>query len=113
MDDKQINQYCMFMHLSQLATFLVPLSGIAIPIVMWSLKKDLSPLIDGNGKAIVNFQLSLLIYALCSVVLMFIFIGFLLLGALALGAIILTVLGAMKANDGVVYEYPLTIKFLK
>ena len=43
MDQREINQWCMFMHLGLLAGYAVPLGGLVVPIVLWQLKKDASP----------------------------------------------------------------------
>ena len=54
MEEKDVRQWCMFMHLSQFAGYLVPFAGIVVPIVMWQTKKDEAPEIDAHGRAVVN-----------------------------------------------------------
>ena len=44
---------------------------------------------------------------------MFLLVGFLLLPVLAVLGIVFPIIGAVKANNGEFWEYPLTIKFLK
>ncbi|OPZ10994.1 MAG: hypothetical protein BWZ07_02313 [Alphaproteobacteria bacterium ADurb.BinA280] len=44
---------------------------------------------------------------------MFILIGFLLIFVVGLGALVLTIIAAIKANEGVAYRYPLTIRLIK
>jgi uncharacterized Tic20 family protein len=46
-------------------------------------------------------------------ILVFIFIGIIGLGILALLNLIFAIVAAIKANDGQVWVYPLSIKFLK
>jgi uncharacterized Tic20 family protein len=48
-----------------------------------------------------------------SAILILIGVGVLLLAALALLDIICTIIAMVKANDGIAYQYPLTIRFLK
>ena len=103
----------MFLHLSQLANLLIPFSGVVIPIVIWQMKKDQTPAIDAHGKMIVNFMLSCLIYGVVSFVLAFFLIGFLGFLALFVIGIVFPIIGGIKANNGELWEYPLTIKFLK
>ena len=43
----------------------------------------------------------------------FVFIGFILLFALVIAGFVLTIIAAIKANNGEPFEYPLTIKFIK
>ena len=54
--------FCMLLHLSQLANFLVPFAGIVLPIVMWATEKDRSPKIDAHGKIVLNWMVSVFIY---------------------------------------------------
>ena len=51
-------------HLSALSQYFIPLGNFILPIVIWSSKKEQSHFVDENGKQIINFQLSLLVYSL-------------------------------------------------
>ena len=106
-------QMGMFLHLSQLLNLVIPFAGLIVPIVLWQTQKEKTPALDRHGKMIVNFMLSSLIYFAISFVLAFILIGFLGIIALALIGIIFPIVGGIKANNGELWEYPLTIKFLK
>lgn len=50
-------------HLSALSKFLIPLGNFILPIVLWTLHKDKSDFVDQNGKQIINFQISILLYS--------------------------------------------------
>ena len=52
------------MQLSAYTQYIIPLGNYIFPIVIWSLKKNESKFVDYNGKQIINFQLSLLVYNL-------------------------------------------------
>lgn len=104
------NTYLMLMHLSQLASWLIPFVGIIIPILMWTTNKDDNAEVDRHGKNILNFNIS---YAIYSVVLLIILIGIPLLIVLFAVYAIAIVLAAIKASNGDYWEYPLTIKFIK
>jgi uncharacterized Tic20 family protein len=106
-------QMGLFLHLSQLAGLVIPFGGIILPIVLWQTQKDKMPALDAHGKMVVNFMLSVLIYAVVSVILMFVLVGFLTLLAVGVIHIVFPIIGAVKANNGELWEYPLTIKFLK
>jgi uncharacterized Tic20 family protein len=55
----------MFAHLGLLGHIVLPVqSSIAIPLVIWLTKKDKSAFIDDHGREAVNFQITLLIYAI-------------------------------------------------
>jgi hypothetical protein len=106
-------QMGLFLHLSQLAGLIVPFAGIVVPIVIWQTQKDKIPALDAHGKMVVNFMLSVLIYAIVSFILMFVLVGILTLLAVMVIHIVFPIIGAIKANNGELWEYPLTIKFLK
>ncbi len=103
--------FCMLLHLSQL-TNVIGL-GLILPIIMWAINKDESSIIDEHGKNVMNWIISSLIYILISFVLTFIVIGFFALFIIAVLSIIFPIMGAINANDGKVWKYPLTIQFIK
>ena len=53
-----------FTHLSTLTQYCIPFGNYIFPILIWSSNKDKSEFIDYNGKQVLNFQLSLLLYSL-------------------------------------------------
>lgn len=53
-----------FTHLSTLSQYCIPFGNYIFPILIWSSKKDESEFIDFNGKQVLNFQLSILLYTL-------------------------------------------------
>lgn len=110
-DEKQMG---LILHLSGLAFALVFPLGIVLPIILWQTQKDKMPALDVHGKMVTNWMISATIYAAVSFVLMFVLVGFLTGLAVWLMAIIFPIIGALKANnEGEMWQYPLTIKFLK
>ncbi|MCL2116796.1 MAG: DUF4870 domain-containing protein [Planctomycetaceae bacterium] len=103
--------YCMLMHLSTLLSGSG--FGIAVPIVLWAVNKDQSQVIDQHGKNVLNFIISMLIYAFASIPLTFVGIGIVTLIAIAIVAIVFPIIAAVKANDGKYWPYPLCIRFFK
>jgi uncharacterized Tic20 family protein len=106
-------QMGMFLHLSQLLNIVLPPAGIVVPIILWQIKKDEMPALDAHGKMVVNWLISSLIYFVASLVLIIVLIGILGLIALGIMSVVFPIIGAIKANNGEFWEYPLTIKFLK
>ena len=51
-------------HLSTFSRFIFPFGNIIAPIVLWVVNKDKSDFIDTHGKQAINFQFSILLYAL-------------------------------------------------
>lgn len=109
----ELNQFCMLMHLSQMAGYVVPVAGMVLPIVMWATNKEESEVVDRHGKNILNWMISSLIYMVISTFLIFVLIGVPLLFAIGICSIIFSIIGGLKANEGVFYKYPLSIKFFK
>ncbi|MFD1615221.1 DUF4870 domain-containing protein [Gelatiniphilus marinus] len=137
-----------FIHLSTFSRFIIPFGNFIGPIVLWSVNKNKSEFIDAHGKQAINFQMSILLYAVILGTLTIPFFIFKIfsgldfidfngfhnfhinigkpspllyiggaLGALAVVGFILElvfiVIASLKARDGELYQYPLTINFLK
>ncbi len=79
----------------------------------WQLKKDFDPFVADNGKEAVNFQITIAIAAFVGIMLIFVGIGVFLLPLLGVYWIAMTIIAGVKANDGVAYRYPMTIRFIK
>jgi len=82
------------------------------PLIVWLVKKEQSSYLDRQGRELLNFQLSYLLYALLSALLCFILIGIPLLFAIGIATIVLTIIGIVNASEGKVYRFPLTIRLL-
>jgi uncharacterized Tic20 family protein len=104
-------EWALILHLSQFAGMLVPLAGLIAPIVIWQVKKDEYPELDAHGKVVANWLLSFLIYGVVCILLVLIAIGIPLLIALGLIGVIFPIIGAVKANNGELWPYPLSINY--
>ena len=104
-------------HASGLAGFVIPLGSILGPLLVWASKKDESRFVAENGRQALNFQITWtpLVFGLG---LLFVFLPpdpysallvFPVLGIVALAWLVLVTLAVVRANDGQVYEYPLTL----
>jgi uncharacterized Tic20 family protein len=137
----EFNTFLMLMHISQFASMIVPMAGWILPIAMWAQFKEENELIDKNGKQILNFMLTFVIYIIGMVILylvgfimlitmaedsqgsgldsgawipiLLLVIWLILLSILVIGHSIVIILAGIKANKGQVGTYPLTIKFFK
>lgn len=111
--DKDQRTWGMLCHLSAFAGFIIPFGGIVAPLVIWLIKKDEMPFVNDQGKEVLNFLITIFIASLVCMALMVVLIGFILLPILAIYAIIMIVIAAMKANEGVYYRYPYTMRLIK
>ena len=101
-------------HLSALLGFIgVPFGHVLGPLVVWLLKKDEYPFADDQGREALNFQLSVLVYTLASLLLVCLCVGIALLVFLQLFDLVMIVVAAVKASNGERFRYPLTLRFLK
>lgn len=105
--------WAMLCHLSALTGFFSVIGWFLGPFLLWQIKKAQFPGIAAHGRAAINFQLSVLLYAVGATLLILIAIGVPLLFALGLFNVICIVLAAIKANQGEPWTYPLTLRFLK
>ncbi|WP_027136989.1 DUF4870 domain-containing protein [Gaetbulibacter saemankumensis] len=51
-------------HLSTFSRFLIPFGNFIGPLVLWLANKEKSDFIDSHGKQALNFQISVLLYAI-------------------------------------------------
>ncbi|NOY43408.1 MAG: DUF4870 domain-containing protein [Planctomycetes bacterium] len=105
--------WAMFLHLSVFLGYVVPIAGLLVPIIIWQTKKEDLPILDQHGKNLVNWIISFVLYGAVFVLLAFVVIGVPLLMLLGLLAIIFPIVAGIKANNGEVWKYPLSIAFLK
>lgn len=103
----------MLCHLGAFAGFVLPFANVFVPLVLWLMKKDTSPFIESHGKEVVNFQITLTgILALCTL-LYLVLIGFMFHIVFVLFGVVVTALGAIKAQNGEPFRYPLTLRLVK
>jgi len=112
--DKDARLYGMLCHLLALSAVIgIPVGWVLGPLVMWLIKKDQYRFVDQEGKEAINFGITVAIaMAICLVTFWLILPIFVAIG-IGIAAAILNILAALKANEGVGYRYPFTIRFLK
>ena len=103
-DEKNLG---LIMHVLSLVGF-----SLIGPLIVWLIKKDESAFINIQGRELLNFQLSILIYALICIPLCFVLIGIPMLFVIGFTSLILTIIGLVKASEGKIYRFPLTIRML-
>jgi len=96
-------------HLSGLSGYIIPLGGVIVPIIIWIVKKDV-PLISAIARQAVLLNVAVFVAIALTAVL---WLTLILIPAvvlfwclLGIAAIALPIIGAIKANGGVYYRYP-------
>jgi len=79
---------------------------------VWLVKRGDSPEIDAHGKESLNFQLSMLIYDAIAAILCIVLIGIPILIILWIMNTVFVIIASIRASEGQLYRYPLTIRFL-
>ena len=106
-------------HLAALSAFITGVGGIIGPLVVWLIKRDTMPFAGEQAKEALNFNITVAI-AMCVLLLFTIMtfgLGALLAWPLAVAVgiawFVLTIIAALKANEGVAYRYPFTLRLVK
>ena len=111
---REDNRTVMLMHLSQLLDFITGVGGLIVPLIIWLVKKDEIYALDKHGKAVINFQLSMILLGIVAIPLILLLgLGLVILFAIPFVIGIFAILNAIKASNGEHPYYPLTIQFLK
>ena len=107
------NQLLVLTHLSQLLTYITGFGGLVVPLVIWLTSKDKVEGMDEHGKAIVNFQLSMILLTILSIPAILLFgLGILSLIVIGITAFVLPIVNAVKAGNGEAPSKFMTIPFI-
>ncbi len=112
LSEDEERKWAMFAHIGTFSSMFVPLGNIIAPIVIWQMKKNESDFVVEQAKESLNFQITLMIYSIVSILLCFIIIGFFLIFALVIFGLIIVIVAGVKANDGEHYRYPMTLRLI-
>jgi len=82
------------------------------PLVVYLVSRGETDAIADQAKEALNFHLSMLLYFLCTIPLFFIGVGFVLAWGLGLIFVVCSIVAAVRTTNGVLYRYPLTIRFV-
>ena len=101
-------------HLCQLLTYISGFGGLVVPLILWLTQKDKVVGMDIQGKQIVNFQISLIVYCILSIPLIFVFgLGILTLIAISILSVVIPIVNAIKVNNQEPPVYFINITFIK
>lgn len=87
--------------------------GIILPLVVYLAMRQESEYAASNAKEALNFHISVYLYILCCVPLVFLLVGIPLLLIVGFGSLVLAIIAAVKASQGDCYRYPLTLRLVK
>jgi uncharacterized Tic20 family protein len=87
--------------------------GFVAPLVILLVLGPRSAYVRAHAVESLNFNLSWLLYGIVGVILAFLLIGIPILIALGIAYLVLVVIASVRASNGVLYRYPLTIRFIR
>lgn len=103
------------LNLAMLAHLLGVITGFLGALVIWLMNKDKAgkEFVNEQAKEALNFQITLLLGYIVSMILSLVLIGLLLLMILLVAGFILSIIAAMAARKGQAYRYPFTLRLIK
>lgn len=93
--------------LSHILTLVFP---ILAPLIIYLVKKDESSFVAYHAKESLNFQITLFIVCFALIITV---IGILLLWLIGIIALIWVIIATIRASEGKLYRYPLSIRLIK
>ncbi|MFL6183471.1 MAG: DUF4870 domain-containing protein [Actinomycetes bacterium] len=104
--------WAMLAHLlSFVAVYLV--LGFVAPLIVLLVFGPRSAFVRAHAVESLNFNLTWLLYAIIGVVLAFLLIGIPILIALGIAYVFLVIIASIRANNGQLFRYPLTLRFVR
>ena len=110
---KDERTWAMLCHFSAFTGLIFPFGNFLAPLIIWLIKKEELPLVEDQGREVLNFQISMTIYFLISGILCIILIGIPIVIGLVIFCFIITIIAAISANDGKSYRYPMNLRLIK
>jgi uncharacterized Tic20 family protein len=86
--------------------------GFVAPLVVLLVFGPRSAYVRAHAVESLNFNLTWLLYGIVAVILALLLIGIPILIALGIAYVVLVIIASVKANNGELYRYPLTIRFV-
>jgi len=111
--------WAMIGHLSAFSAFVTGIGCIVGPLIVWLVKRDTLPFAADQAKEALNFNITVALVFVALVLLTVVTLGIGLVIAYPVGVllwlawIVFTIIAAIKANEGVAYRYPFTLRLVK
>ncbi len=100
-------------HLLSFVGYFSVVGFVVAPLILWLVKRHDHPFIDDQGRESLNFQITIFLLFVVSMILTMLVVGLFLIGIVLLYHLVFTIVAAVKASGGEAYRYPLTFRFLK
>ncbi len=87
-------------------------AGLLLPLIVYLVQTDRSGPVSANAREALNFHISVYLYSLFCVPLIFVIVGVPLLMAIGIATLVLAIVAAIRTADGGTYRYPLTLRLV-
>ena len=87
--------------------------GFVAPLIVLLVFGPRSAYVRAHAVESLNFNLTWLLYGIVGVILAFVLIGIPILIVLGIAYLVLVIIASVRANNGEVYRYPATIRFIR
>jgi uncharacterized Tic20 family protein len=98
--------------MAMLAQLLGLFTGFLGPLIIYLVNGDKDPFVRHHSAEALNFQITLAIAYVVSVVLMLVLIGFLMFFVIWIASIVFMIQATIAANRGEWYRYPINIRLV-
>lgn len=100
-------------HISQLLCYIIGFGGLLAPLIIWAVTKEKVIGMNEQGRNIINFQLSLILYVIISIpAILLLGLGILMLIGIAILGFAIPIINAVKVSNGEEPTYFMTIKII-
>ena len=99
--------------MGMLAHILMIITAWLGPLILYLVKKDQGGNAAANAKEALNFGITATLGYLVGAILLFIVIGIFVYIAVGIASLVFGILGALAANRGEVYRYPVSLRLVK
>jgi len=99
-------------NLAMLAHLLGIFSGFVGALVLWLVRREESGFVAREAREALNFQITVALALVASIMLKLLLVGFLLFPLVFLANFVFCLLGALAAAKGKPYRYPLSLRLV-
>lgn len=99
-------------NLAMLSHLLGIFSGFVGALVLWLVKREESGFVAEQAREALNFQITMAIAVVASIMLKLLLIGFLLLPLVFIINFVFCLIAAVTASKGQAYRYPFTLRLI-
>jgi uncharacterized protein len=112
---KEHRRFAIACHLAAAGGLLVPYVGIGLgPLIAWLVLRREHPAVDAHGREAIQFNVSMMAWMVAAAALAWVLgpLGWFLPIATVSLWLLCVVMAAVKAGEGELYRYPVTVRFL-